>query len=213
MVCEHREGQSAECVEDSLWCQHIPVEGVVLRPELWHLSRWQIHRDGIRRQEGHRLRGHLLERQDAPASALLMRRLLLFPSGPSVCGYNTLRQATDLASSNLVGIYAAVGRRMLVLERSFFLSFVLEGLFLGYTVFLWLLNFFLVNIWVQPDEAALHFREPRSPRRLVKSVHIGLNKRHFIYIIKIYIFSCPGCTCDDFFGPLCLTVFEWESRT
>lgn len=42
------------------------VEGVVLRPELRHLSRWQIHRDRIRWQEGHSLRGHLLERKRLP---------------------------------------------------------------------------------------------------------------------------------------------------
>lgn len=54
-------------MEDSLWCQHIPVEGVVLRPELRHLSRWQIHRDRIWGQEGHGLRSDLLERTEAPA--------------------------------------------------------------------------------------------------------------------------------------------------
>lgn len=36
----------------------------------------------------------------------------------------------------------------------------------------------------------------------MKSVHIGLNKRHFIYIYdKINLFSCPGCTCDCSFLP------------
>lgn len=35
----------------------------------------------------------------------------------------------------------------------------------------------------------------------MKSVHIGLNKRHFIYD-KINIFSCAGCTCDFSFLPV-----------
>lgn len=43
------------------------VEGVVLRSELRHLRRWQIHRDGIRRQEGNSVRGHLLKRKQSAA--------------------------------------------------------------------------------------------------------------------------------------------------
>lgn len=33
---------------------------------------------------------------------------------------------------------------------------------------------------------------------LVKSVHMGLNKKTFYIYDKIYIFSCPGCYSDDF---------------
>lgn len=36
------------------------VEGVVLGAQLRHLHRRQVHRDGLRGQEGHRLRGQLL---------------------------------------------------------------------------------------------------------------------------------------------------------
>lgn len=38
------------------------VQGVVLGAELRHLHRRQVHRDGLRGQEGHRLRGQLLAR-------------------------------------------------------------------------------------------------------------------------------------------------------
>lgn len=41
------------------------VKGVVVRPELRHLGGRQVHRDGIWRQEGNSLRGHLLKQRVA----------------------------------------------------------------------------------------------------------------------------------------------------
>lgn len=135
MVCEHREGQSAECMEDSLWCQHIPVEGVVLRSELWHLSRWQIHCDRIRWQEGHRLRGHLLERKEAPAPAPALRMRWLLLSLFQSVDYNTHK--LQIWKSYLVEIDGAVGWRMLELES--FLSF------LFWRVYFWVTHFFVTS--------------------------------------------------------------------
>ncbi|XP_058138249.1 transducin-like enhancer protein 2 isoform X3 [Dasypus novemcinctus] len=34
VVCEHREGQPAQRLEDAVWSQHLPVQGVLLGPEL-----------------------------------------------------------------------------------------------------------------------------------------------------------------------------------
>lgn len=103
----------------------------------------------------------------------------------------------------------ACAERKKKVDFVFILFLFQRVLFFGFDFFLFFFvtsEFFFVfpgKFGCYPVEAALHF-----PRRLVKSVHIELNKRHFIYIIKIYIFSCPGCTCDDFFffflGPLCL---------
>ncbi|XP_046494402.1 transducin-like enhancer protein 2 isoform X7 [Equus quagga] len=38
VVREHRQGQPAQRLEDAVWSQHIPVQGVVLRAELRHLG-------------------------------------------------------------------------------------------------------------------------------------------------------------------------------
>lgn len=184
------------------------VEGVVLRPELRHLSGRQIHRDRVRGQEGHRVRGHLLERDEAPASALV-RRLL-------TCGL----QHADV--KHTLGIDGAVDKRMLVLKEGFlyfFFFFFVEGyIFWGYTFFVTIFFFFslppLRIFGCEPMKRRFISENLASPRRPVKSVHIGLNKRHFIYIYyKIYIFSCPGCTCDQYPTLSYALIFEWDSGT
>lgn len=142
MVCEHRKGQPAECMEDSLWCQHIPVEGVVLRPELRHLGRWQIHCDRIRWQEGHRLRGHLL-RVEAPA---LLQHFywddFTFSPWPTICGLQRVEANCRFLKlfswkSETLSAWGSLYWKVV----NFFCPFVVEGLFLGCT-FLWL--FFLL---------------------------------------------------------------------
>lgn len=181
------------------------VEGVVLRPELRHLSRWQIHRDRIRWQEGHRLRGHLLERKRLrSASALLLR--LKFSPWPTVCGL-------QISQSVLVEIRGAVGLRMLVLERNELFFFVLLslGLFLGCTF----LFFFLSSRIFGCNLVKQRFIVRNSfSRHLVQSVHIGINKTFYIYYKNIYIFMSWVYLWWFFFLPLplCL-IFEWDMRT
>uniref|UniRef100_A0A7M4EZW4 Transducin-like enhancer protein 1 n=1 Tax=Crocodylus porosus TaxID=8502 RepID=A0A7M4EZW4_CROPO len=60
VVCEHGEGQPAQRLEDAVRRQHLPVQGILLRPQLRRLHRRPVHRHRLRGQEGHRVRGHLL---------------------------------------------------------------------------------------------------------------------------------------------------------
>lgn len=57
------------------------VKGVLFRPELRHLCRRQVHCDGLRRQEGHSVRGDLLETPVWPV-LLAWRGELLAPPPP-----------------------------------------------------------------------------------------------------------------------------------
>ena len=66
----------------------------------------------------------------------------------------------------------------------FFVFFFFFQFIFGFHFFVTLnfFLFFLENIWVLPDEAALHFWGHRSSDVFVKSVHIGLNK-DILYIL------------------------------
>lgn len=66
--------QFVERLEDTIWCEHIPIKGIVERAILRHLRRRQIHRDRLRRQEGDGLRGYLL-------NELVCARATLPPAG------------------------------------------------------------------------------------------------------------------------------------
>lgn len=84
MVCKHWEGQSVECLEDSLWRQHIPVQGILICPELWHLNRWQVYCDRLWWQEGHCIWSDLLEQTALYRSMLMLRNSRLFLHLPSL---------------------------------------------------------------------------------------------------------------------------------
>lgn len=78
MVCKHWEGQSVECMEDSLWRQHIPVQGILICPELWHLDRRQVHCDRLWWQEGHCIWSYLLEQTALDRSMFIVRNNRLY---------------------------------------------------------------------------------------------------------------------------------------
>lgn len=147
MVREHRERQSAECMEDSIWRQHLPVQGVVVRPELRHLGGRQIHRDGVGRQEGHRLRGHLLGPPASCFSRPLPRRRLL-PRRP----HGGLQRA-EFWETHILGINGDDDLRILFqgkihffsLHSFFFFSFEGCGFFFFFFFFFWLFRWRLVS--------------------------------------------------------------------
>ena len=61
MVHVDRERQFVERLENSLWRLDLPIQGGKLSPVLRHHGGRQVHSNGLRRQEGVRVRGHLLE--------------------------------------------------------------------------------------------------------------------------------------------------------
>lgn len=84
MVCKHWEGQSVERLEDSLWRQHIPVQGIFICPELWHLDRRQVYCDRLWWQEGHCIWSDLLEQTALDRSMFMLRSSRLFLHLPSL---------------------------------------------------------------------------------------------------------------------------------
>lgn len=76
------------------------VEGVVLGAELRHLHRRQVHRDGLRGQEGHRLRGQLLARWRRRGWSSAWQPSLLGNSGRSCGRRHRVRLAGPPTSPN-----------------------------------------------------------------------------------------------------------------
>lgn len=141
------------------------------------------------------------------ASALLMRWLLHHPCED----YDRLR-STNL--ENLTG-----GNRWRCRPKDscagksslFFSSFLFWRVYFLVTLFSVNSESLGVTRW-----SGASFLRTSFPRRLVKSVHIGLNKRHFIYTIKIYIyFHVLGVLVMICFWPTLsyAMIFEWRSST
>lgn len=87
----------------------------------------------------------------------------------------------------------AVGPWMLF----FSVLFVLEGLLLGCT-------FFVTSENLRIFGSSASFLRTSFTIRLVKSVHIGLNKTFYIYYKKYIYFHVLGVLVMDCFGPLSL---------
>lgn len=167
------------------------VEGVVLRPELRHLSRWQIHRDRIRWQEGHRLRGHLLERKRLPLCFSTSTEIKVFSLT------NRLR-AADFSKCTRGNQRrcrpedACTGKKW-----TFFRPFVF-----GFIFGLHFFDFFLSSRIFGCNLVKQRFIVRNSfPRHLVQSVHIGINKTFYIYYKNIYIFMSWVYLWWFFFSP------------
>lgn len=71
-------------LSDLLLCSSHTVKGVLLGAELWHLHRRQVHCDGLRGQEGHRLWGQLLARRRGKWSVSRQKSALLNTNRNSV---------------------------------------------------------------------------------------------------------------------------------
>merc|ERR1711981_1332515 len=79
-VCVHRQGQSVECLENPIWCLNFPIQRVIICPERGHLLGRQVHRDGLWRQESHRLRNHVLDYECKPIFSSFYLSLLVYSS-------------------------------------------------------------------------------------------------------------------------------------